>query len=105
MMMNISTIRRVQFTIILCTLALLLAPLNAAHQPALAQSNSYDILWWTVDGGGGFSSDGGSVYTLAGTTGQPDAGPLLTGGSYTLAGGFWAGTSSQWLVFLPGILR
>ncbi len=55
---------------------------------ALAQTgNGYDLSWWTVDGGGGESSGGG--YTLVGTGGQPDAGVLMSGGSYTLAGGFW----------------
>jgi hypothetical protein len=105
--MDNSTIRRVQLVTILCTLALLLllAPLSAAHQPALAQSSAYDIPWWTVDGGGGFSSDGGGVYSLAGTTGQPDAGPLLSGGSYTLAGGFWVGGSAQYQIYLPSITR
>src|SRR5207249_7170371 len=34
----------------------------------------------------------GGVYSLSGTIGQPDAGGLsqTTGGSYTLAGGFWS---------------
>lgn len=43
---------------------------------------------YTIDGGGG-SSSGGS-FVLAGTAGQPDAG-LMTGGSFSLAGGFWFG--------------
>jgi hypothetical protein len=53
----------------------------------LAQGG-YDLSWFTVDGGGGSSS--GDPYALSGTIGQPDAG-MLSGGSYTLAGGFWAG--------------
>ncbi len=51
---------------------------------ALAQ---YRIDWHTSDGGGGTST--GSIYTGSGTIGQPDAG-TLSGGSYTLQGGFWA---------------
>ena len=48
----------------------------------------YAIDWFTIDGGGGISS--GGSYTLSGTIGQPDANPVtLTGGSYTLEGGFW----------------
>jgi hypothetical protein len=55
---------------------------------ALASSNaSYQLDWYTVDGGGGSSS--GGTYTLSGTIGQADAG-LLSGGTYSLAGGFWA---------------
>jgi LPXTG-site transpeptidase (sortase) family protein len=53
----------------------------------LAQSGGYDLSWWTVDGGGATFSTGGS-YRLGGTIGQPDAGEL-SGGSYTLYGGFW----------------
>lgn len=53
----------------------------------LAQSGGYNISWWTVDGGGETFSTGGA-YRLGGTIGQPDAGEL-SGGSYTLYGGFW----------------
>jgi hypothetical protein len=52
-------------------------------------AGSYDLSWWTVDGGGGTSS--GNGYTLNGTLGQPDAGTVASGGGYTLAGGFWHG--------------
>jgi len=55
---------------------------------ALAQAGGpYDLSWSTVDGGGHTFSTGGA-YTLGGTAGQPDAG-ALSGGSYTLSGGFW----------------
>jgi hypothetical protein len=54
---------------------------------AFAQSGGYDISWWTVDGGGATFSTGGA-YSLGGTIGQPDAGEL-SGGNYTLYGGFW----------------
>lgn len=46
----------------------------------------YAIDWWTVDGGGGTST--GGVFTLRGTVGQPDA-TRLSGGNFTLQGGFW----------------
>lgn len=45
------------------------------------------IDWFTIDGGGGTST--GGVYTIQCTIGQPDAG-LMSGGSYSLAGGFWS---------------
>ena len=48
----------------------------------------YAIDWFTIDGGGGASS--GGSFTLSGTIGQPDAG-TLSGGNYTLQGGFWPG--------------
>src|SRR6266536_388318 len=60
---------------------LLLAVTSTA---ALAQS--YSIDWFTIDGGGGTST--GGVYAVSGTIGQPDAGKL-SGGNYTLDGGFW----------------
>lgn len=47
----------------------------------------FTIDWHTIDGGGGTSTFG--QYTLSGTIGQPDAGPM-TGGNYTLQGGFWS---------------
>ncbi|MCL4788923.1 MAG: hypothetical protein KJ070_19370 [Verrucomicrobia bacterium] len=53
---------------------------------ALAQN--YSIDWYTIDGGGGTST--GGVYSVSGTIGQPDAGALMTGGNYSLQGGFWA---------------
>ncbi|MCH8147117.1 MAG: hypothetical protein IH987_03875 [Planctomycetes bacterium] len=46
----------------------------------------YDLLWSSVDAGGGLSTGGG--FELRGTIGQPDTGGL-TGGGYSLTGGFW----------------
>jgi len=63
---------------------LLLAGLLATA--ALSHAQPYDISWYTVDGGGGSSS--GGTFSLTGTIGQPDAGHM-TGGNYTLDGGFW----------------
>ena len=57
--------------------------------PLLGQSkDSYDLSWFTVDGGGSMFSTGGE-YTLDGTAGQPDTG-TQTGGEFSLVGGFWA---------------
>ena len=53
---------------------------------ALAQS--YNIDWYKIAGGGGTST--GGVYTVTGTIGQPDASGAMTGGNYSLTGGFWA---------------
>ncbi len=65
--------------------------------------DGYDLMWWTVDGGGGTFSTGGG-YSLGGTAGQPDAG-LMEGGEYTLAGGFWPGGVAApepgYLLYLP----
>ena len=63
----------------------------------------YDLSWNTVDGGGAMFSTGGS-YSLGGAIGQPDAG-TLSGGGYTLVGGFWGGAAIQYKVFLPLVLK
>lgn len=55
---------------------------------ALARAQSYSIDWFTIDGGGGTST--GGVYAVSGTIGQPDAGEPMTGGNFSLTGGFWS---------------
>jgi len=67
-----------------CLASLLLLPVSG-----LAQNFSID--WFTIDGGGGTSA--GGVYSISGTIGQPDAGHL-TGGTFTLDGGFWGLTAA-----------
>jgi len=64
--------------------------------------------WWTVDGGGGASS--GQGYTVEGTTGQPDAGPSLSGRTYSLTGGYWTidaplAPLPDYDVYLPALFR
>jgi hypothetical protein len=56
--------------------------------PAISFAQSYSINWFKVSGGGGTSSAG--AYQVSGTIGQQDAGGPLTGGSYSVTGGFWA---------------
>lgn len=47
----------------------------------------FELTWSTIDGGGAMNATGGN-FSLSGTIGQPDAG-LMSGGNYTLVGGFW----------------
>ena len=54
----------------------------------LASGQTYSIDWFKVAGGGGTSTNG--QYALSGTVGQHDAGGPMTGGNYSLTGGFWA---------------
>ena len=54
---------------------------------AQAQIN-YSLDWFKVSGGGGTSTRG--VYSVSGTIGQPDASGAVTGGNYSLTGGFWS---------------
>ena len=65
--------------------ALLLLSITFAVYAEVAE---FVINWWSVDGGGDSSQGGG--YTLIGTIGQPDAG-AMSGGNYTLYGGFLPG--------------
>jgi hypothetical protein len=52
------------------------------------RAQTYSIDRFNIDGGGGVST--GGVYSVSGTIGQLDATPQpLTGGDYSLAGGFW----------------
>ncbi len=53
-----------------------------------ASGQSYSIDWFNIAGGGGAST--GGVYAVSGTIGQPDAGGPMTGGNYSLTGGFWS---------------
>jgi hypothetical protein len=52
-----------------------------------AFAQTYSIDWYSMDGGGGTST--GGVYSISGTIGQFDAG-RLSGGNFTIEGGFWA---------------
>jgi len=55
---------------------------------ALVHAQSCSVEWFTFDGGGGTST--GGVYSVSGTIGQPDAGGPMTGGNFSLTGGFWS---------------
>lgn len=64
-----------------------------------------DLSWRTIDAGGGMYSTGGG-YTLGGTIGQHDAGPLLSGNRFTLSGGFWGGAAKRiYATYMPLVIR
>jgi len=84
-----SPVHVLRFTLLAAFLLLTGVVTCATLSTGLAQAiNGYDLSWNTVDGGGGTSS--GGSYELSGTIGQPDA-RALSGGGYTLLGGFWGG--------------
>ena len=56
--------------------------------PAIGFAQSYTIDWYKFAGGGGTST--GGTYQVSGTIGQPDASGAMTGGGYSLTGGFWS---------------
>jgi len=91
---------RLKALLVVCLLSLITLPV-------LAQSGgTYNLEWNTIDGGGGTFSSGGD-WSLGGTIGQPDAGSL-SGGTFTLSGGFWAGVQeiiTQLYNYLPLIIR
>src|SRR5271165_1847198 len=66
--------------------------------PAVGFAQQYSIDWFKIAGGGGTST--GATYTVSGTIGQHDAGGPMTGGNYSLTGGFWALIS---VVQTPGV--
>ncbi len=53
-------------------------------------AQQYTINWSKIAGGGVTTPSTGGVYALSGTIGQPDASGALTGGVYSVTGGFWA---------------
>ncbi len=82
---------------------ILIVPLFIIASVAFARSGGgYDLTWNTIDNGGSESS--GNGYTLVGTIGQPDA-AMLSSGGFTLTGGFWAASPSQYAVYLPLVLK
>src|SRR5450432_1580392 len=52
------------------------------------KAQPHSVNWYKVSGGGGTSTVG--VYSVSGTIGQHDAGGPMTGGGYSVTGGFWA---------------
>lgn len=60
----------------------------AAALTQTAGAQTFDVSWHSVDGGGMTISSAG-IFELGGTIGQPDA-ETLTGGPFTIVGGFWA---------------
>ena len=65
---------------------------------ASSHAQTYSIDWYKIAGGGGTST--GGVYSVSGTIGQPDAGAPMSGGNFSLTGGFWALIS---VVQTPGL--
>ena len=70
--------------------------------PALASAQSFSIDWYTIDGGGGTSTNG--QYSLSGTIGQPDAGSTMTGGNFSVDGGFWAFAAAIQTLGAPALI-
>ncbi len=94
--------KRYLMLIVIVILAAATSSVWAQGQPPSGPQATYELTWYTIDGGGGTLS--GGVYTLDGSIGQPDAG-TLSGGSYTLVGGYWSGNATTYRVFLSLVLK
>lgn len=86
-----TTLRHRKAALLMGLLLVILATLSARSKGsgdgAGPRGGSYDLTWYTIDGGGAMFTSGGD-FELSGTIGQPDAG-VLTGGGFQLTGGFW----------------
>jgi hypothetical protein len=61
----------------------------ACFSVGLSASAQFSIDWFKISGGGGSSASG--AFSITGTIGQADANePAMTGGSFSLIGGFWS---------------
>ena len=56
--------------------------------PVIGFAQPYAIDWYKIAGGGGTST--GGIFSVSGTIGQHDASGPMSGGSFSLTGGFWA---------------
>ena len=73
--------------------------LLALHVARQCGAQSLTVDWFTVDGGGGTSSDG--ALTIGGTIGQPDAG-TMSDGTLAVQGGFWPAFTFAPTTSVPG---
>lgn len=71
---------------------LFLCPLITAN----GFSQQFTMDWYKIAGGGGTST--GGTFQVNGTIGQPDASAAMTGGNFSLTGGFW----SLYAMQMPG---
>jgi hypothetical protein len=72
-----------------------------------AAPTAFSLPWWTLDGGGGTSQ--GGDFVVSGTIGQSEASHRMSGGGFSLVGGFW-GDAAQVVaaggaIYLPLVVR
>lgn len=109
MKIPISVSRRFLRLLLMAGAVLLPAVLLQAQETERSVSApTYDLSWWTVDGGGSTEPTTSQSYGLVGTIGQPDAG-VMDGPRYGFVGGFWAtvpaGTGDHHEIYLPLVVR
>ena len=87
------------------SLVIVVLPLLLTTMPVFSQSGgNYGLVRWTVSGGASNSS--GGEFTVSGSAGQAEVGFLLTGGEYTVIGGFLGGGAIPLIndTYLPVVL-
>jgi hypothetical protein len=105
--MHAQIIRSAAYALLILSAGITVASSTLAQQSdnlEMAPAATYQISWWTIDGGGVSAVTGGG-YSLEGTTAQLDAGPQLSGGAYALIGGFWNLEPTGHQIYLPLLLR
>jgi hypothetical protein len=76
-------------------------PLLSFTMPTYSQSGGNFIIdEFTIDNGGGRSL--GGDFSLQGTIGQADASTEVSGGNFSLKGGFWPSSFTSDLIFEDG---
>ena len=70
--------------------------------PVIGFAQSYSVDWYKISGGGGTSTNG--QYSVSGTIGQPDAIGGMSGGNFSVTGGFWATVSVMQMPGVPNLL-
>jgi hypothetical protein len=70
--------------------------------PTIGFAQTYSVDWYKIAGGGGTSTSG--TYQVTGTIGQPDASGAMTGGNYSVTGGFWSLINVVQTAGLPNLL-
>ena len=70
------------------TMRLIIFCLVIAASCLRGTAQNYSVSWYKVSGGGGTSTNGS--YQISGTIGQPDASGAMSGGNYSVTGGFWS---------------
>src|ERR1019366_10281193 len=66
-----------------------------------SDAQQFSVDWYEIAGGGGTST--GATYQVTGTIGQPDASCAMSGGSYSVTGGFWSLISVVQTAGLPNL--
>jgi hypothetical protein len=93
---------RTKKVIAFCFISLVIVLLGSLY--AVKADNGYLLASHVIAGGGGSLQAG--IYSLSGTTGQAETGPLWQGGIYTLQGGFWQPEGGNgYKFFLPRVTK